>query len=208
MDLSLIIPCHNLEEYIQPLLNSLLIQKTKYQVEYIFVLDDCSDRTQDIIEKSGLTNYSIMTCNVNSCGLARNIGLEQAIGEYIWFVDGDDWLLETNTFDLILDTMKELKAYRLQLLFKSDTFKLDSTVMVWRHVFLKQFLDGIRFVRIPHSEDVLFMRAVEGKEIRLLGNPKIYQLNIPVYYYNYGRPGSNMMKVTAGETPADVGITY
>ena len=58
MDLSLIISCHNLEDYIGNLLESLLRQKTKYQVEYIFVLDDCTDNTRGIIEASGLQNYN------------------------------------------------------------------------------------------------------------------------------------------------------
>lgn len=50
MDLSVIIPCHNLEKYILPLLVSLNLQDlNNYDVEFIFVLDACEDNTESMI---------------------------------------------------------------------------------------------------------------------------------------------------------------
>ena len=53
-DLSVIVPVYNLERYIIPLLISLKGQDLgEYQVEYIFVLNNCTDRSKEVIEKSG-----------------------------------------------------------------------------------------------------------------------------------------------------------
>ena len=98
IDLSFIIPCHNLEDYICLLLDSFLRLNTNgLNVEYIFVLDNCTDNTQDKIKKRMKNlSYKIIYCDVKDPGLARNIGIENSSGEFIWFIDGDDWLLQEN----------------------------------------------------------------------------------------------------------------
>ena len=51
MDLSVIIPCHNLEKYIQPLLSSFENQVCSYEVELIFMCDNCTDATYSLLHK-------------------------------------------------------------------------------------------------------------------------------------------------------------
>lgn len=190
MDLSLIISCHNLEDYIGNLLESLLRQKTKYQVEYIFVLDDCTDNTRGVIEASGLQNYSIITCCVHANGIAKNIGLEQSRGDYIWFVDGDDWLLGTDAYDTILDAMKEDHAHRMQVQFATNGWRNQSEYTIWQHVFSREFLHGLRFSRMAHSSDVYFMAKAFEKEKSIQGLPPVRLTKQKYYYYYYGRPGA------------------
>ena len=51
MDVSFIIPCHNLEPYIKPLLISIhMLNLENITTEFIFVLDDCTDNTEQIIQ--------------------------------------------------------------------------------------------------------------------------------------------------------------
>ena len=109
MDLSVIVPCHNLEKFIKPLLDSLKLQQFTYEVELIFVCDYCIDRTHEIIEEEMVdTQYpiSIYDVDVRSCGLARNKGMKYATGTYIWFMDGDDWLIDNSAIQKVLNTMK------------------------------------------------------------------------------------------------------
>lgn len=95
MDLSIIIPCHNLEGYIKPLLLSFnALNLANIETEFIFVLDACTDNTAEEIRKYMIDfNYKIIYCDYHKCGLARNIGFEASSGQYIWFVDGDDWII-------------------------------------------------------------------------------------------------------------------
>ena len=81
--LSLIIPCHNLEDYITPLLDSLLIQRNDIlsEREILFILDNCTDKTESII-KEKMTNSSYnckyIVASQGCAGGARNVGLKEA----------------------------------------------------------------------------------------------------------------------------------
>ena len=195
MDLSIIIPCHNLQDYIYSLIETINNQKTKYSFECIFVLDDCKDETENVIIREIDSNYSIMKCCVHSCGIARNIGLEQAKGDYIWFVDGDDWLLGNDIIDVIIDNLKSEHSNRIQFEFESNFYKEKNPVMVWQYVFSREFLHGLRFSSIQPDEDAIFMRDVYNKERNNPGYPPIRFIRRPIYYYNYKRPGSNMTQI-------------
>ena len=190
IDLSFVIPCHNLEEYIKPLLLSFRILNFKeINTEYIFVLDDCTDNTEQLIRSYMYdTNYKIIHCFEHSCGLARNLGLSLAIGEYIWFVDGDDWLIYPNTVKDCLKVLKETQEPIIQLKFVSNFFNRQFYSMVWQYIFKKDFIKNIKFPSKQPDEDCDFMQEVFKK----LDSDEISYYNIPSYFYNYNRPGSNM----------------
>jgi len=146
-DLSFIIPCHNLENYIKPLLLSFhILNLNGINTEFIFVLDDCVDKTEEIIKTyMHDMDYKIVHCFKHSCGLARNIGLEMANGEYIWFVDGDDWLIYPNTVLECLSILRERKLNLIQIKFISNFFNMEFYSMVWQYIFKKDFIADIKF---------------------------------------------------------------
>ena len=82
--LSIIIPCHNTGKYITRLLDSLSSQEWNFRSkrELIFVLDNCSDNTEELIKQYNLSSkgyeVQIIPANVNSAGLSRNIGLDNS----------------------------------------------------------------------------------------------------------------------------------
>ena len=150
MDISIIVPCHNLENYIKPLLLSFhILDLTNIKTEFIFVLDACTDRTDEVIKKymSDL-NYKIIYCEYHKCGLARNIGFEAANGEYIWFLDGDDWIIWPNVIQDCLSTLKEQNLNIIQLKFVSNLFNREYFSMVWQYMFKKDFISDIKFIDI------------------------------------------------------------
>lgn len=107
MKLSVVIPCYNVEKFVQKCANSILVQKG-FDCELIFVNDGSKDNTLHVLENLVVKDNRIKVINQQNQGLsgARNTGIENATGEYIMFIDADDWL-EPNAFELILDKFNQ-----------------------------------------------------------------------------------------------------
>ncbi|MBN6885241.1 CDP-glycerol glycerophosphotransferase [Cytobacillus horneckiae] len=96
-DISVIIPTYNVERYIQEALNSIVKQTFDGEIE-IIIIDDCStDNTPKLIEefKKNHNNLEIKLLyqerNMRQ-GTARNRGIREARGKYVFFLDGDDFI--------------------------------------------------------------------------------------------------------------------
>ncbi|HDA1149305.1 TPA: glycosyltransferase family 2 protein [Staphylococcus aureus] len=107
MKFSVIVPTYNSEKYITELLNSLAKQdfpKTEFEV---VVVDDCStDQTLQIVEKyRNKLNLKVSQLETNSGGPGkpRNVALKQAEGEFVLFVDSDDYINK--------ETLKDAAAF-------------------------------------------------------------------------------------------------
>ena len=194
-DLSIIIPVYNLEHYLDPMLESLAAQVLDdYLIEILFVLNNCTDASETVIRESGL-DCQILSCEAQGCGPARNVGLGVALGEYVWMMDGDDWLLSKTA---IRDALDKCKAERLDILripFASEKFRQPYFSMVWQYVIRRDFIDDIRFPNYQPSEDVEFMKTILRKaKCYDLNHLKLPSLEAPQYFYNYLREGSNMYR--------------
>ncbi|UOQ87014.1 glycosyltransferase family 2 protein [Gracilibacillus salinarum] len=98
LKVSIIIPVYNVEGYIKKTLCSIINQTFK-DFEIIIVNDGSSDRTIDIVESilsQSMINYMILNQKNNGVSSARNKGLSKACGEYVFFIDGDDYV--SNSF--------------------------------------------------------------------------------------------------------------
>lgn len=97
MKLSFIIPVYNVEKYIAKCLDSLLDQDIDYTEYEIICINDCSpDNSKAIIQDYQLKYPNIVlidTATNIKAGGARNLGLKEAKGEYVWFIDSDDWIM-------------------------------------------------------------------------------------------------------------------
>ncbi len=107
MKLSIIIPAYNLEKYISSTLDSILQINFSRNYEIIVVNDGSTDNTEKIV-KEYQKNYSqikLITIKNSGVSAARNIGIENAVGDYITFVDGDD-IVDQNFFELGINEME------------------------------------------------------------------------------------------------------
>ena len=102
--ISLIIPVYNVEQYLPECLDS-CINQTLNEIE-ILCIDDCSkDGSVKIIKKYCKKDprIKLISHDVNKgLGAARNTGIENARGEYIWFIDSDDFI-DLNSCQLFYD---------------------------------------------------------------------------------------------------------
>jgi glycosyltransferase involved in cell wall biosynthesis len=92
-DLSIIVPCYNVERFVKECIESIINQKTTYTFELIVVDDGSTDGTYNILSKMQ-NQFCIQLIKQKHCGLgkARNIALNMACGRYLMFVDSDDRL--------------------------------------------------------------------------------------------------------------------
>lgn len=107
MKVSVIIPVYNAEKYITECVGSLLNQTLK-QCEFIFVNDGSTDQSGTIIEEFKKKDSRIILINQENQGvsIARNNGLKIASGEYVGFVDADDYI-EIDMFETMYHAAKE-----------------------------------------------------------------------------------------------------
>lgn len=91
--ISVIIPAYNIENHIESCLNSILNQSLK-DIEIIIINDGSNDNTGYIVKAYEYLDERIRVINTQNKGVsaARNIGLLNAKGKYIFQIDGDDWL--------------------------------------------------------------------------------------------------------------------
>lgn len=193
-DISIIVPVYNLERFIKPLLISLKAQDLgDYKTETFFVLNNCTDNSEKVIRDSGL-ECQILNCEIQGCGAARNVGLEHATGEYLWFVDGDDWLLEETAIQDALDAAKGRDIFRIP--YASDHFSWNYFSMVWQYILRREFVQEFRFPNYQPGEDDAYMEQVLQKAgYNKWNHMQVPHLDRPLYFYNYLREGSNMYQV-------------
>ena len=92
--LSFIVPCYNVEKYLQQCLDSIYACDLPEEQFEVVCVNDCSpDNVQEILERNGEKhdNLRIIVHQQNmGLGGARNTGIREAKGQYLWFVDSDD----------------------------------------------------------------------------------------------------------------------
>lgn len=122
MKLSIIIPVYNVEQYIGRCLQSCLCQPdvTAEEYELVVVNDGTKDRSMAIVEEMVGNRANVTVINQQNQGLsmARNAGLKAAKGEYVWFVDSDDWI-EEDCLSGIIERLEQTKVDILQLQYRN-----------------------------------------------------------------------------------------
>ncbi|MGB3159726.1 MAG: glycosyltransferase family 2 protein [Carnobacterium sp.] len=125
--ISIIVPVYNVEKYLRQCIESILNQK--YQdFELILVNDGSTDLSKEICEEYLKKDRRIKLENKKNGGLssARNVGLNVAVGEYIGFIDSDDWIHEDMYERLVnhaIDHKSDIVACNLLAMDRNGIFK-------------------------------------------------------------------------------------
>lgn len=184
MTLSIIIPVYNVEKFIHKCLQSIVNQNlSDAEYEVIIVNDGTKDNSQTIIDKFTQLhrNFRSFITENNGPSAARNFGVKKAKGDYIFFIDSDDYLIE-NTLPTLLDTAKkhtsDLISFGFQLVNEDEKtlttvynkssgdvqycedFINEHTIIanVWRYFFKREIIinNGIEFIKGIYHEDESF----------------------------------------------------
>lgn len=108
--ISIIIPAYNVREYLQDCINSLILQTYK-NIEIIIVDDGSADGTGKLCDCLAASDERIKVYHTENGGVskARNLGISKSNGNYITFVDGDDWV-EKNYIEVLYNSLRNCNA--------------------------------------------------------------------------------------------------
>ncbi len=179
MKVSVIVPVYNVEKYIDRCLKSLVNQTLK-DIEIIVVNDGSPDNSQKIIDKYAKKYKNVKSYIKENGGVsdARNYGIKKSSGEYIAFVDGDDFVLEnmyesmyekakSDNFDVVVCDLNYIyedsnKENRVSSGFNKDTSDINKAIInnypvVWNKIIKREIFEDIEFKKGVWFEDVEFI---------------------------------------------------
>ena len=208
--ISVILPIYNVEPYLEKCLNSILMN-TYRDLEVICVNDGSTDGCSYILSKWQAIDSRIIVINQDNKGLAvaRNTGLDAATGDFIAFVDSDDWI-HPKYFQSMINCMNQNNADMVvcrSLKFNiGDEIEIDYSLephfhrlsaiqfyrggytryQIWGKLLRRRDVEGVHFAPEVHCmNDTLYNLRI----ITSLNNPKVYETDSIMYYY-LQRPGS------------------
>lgn len=185
--ISILVPVFQAEPFLRRCLDS-LISQTHDDLEIILVDDGSSDGSETICDEYATKDARIQVIHQGNAGVsaARNVGLDAAKGEYILFVDSDDWI-EQETCSSLLSTARRHLAdivcfghveersfgetiihkvespgviskddFMRSLVWGDDVFQ----VMLWNKLFSRNLFDGLRFTEGRIHEDLEIMHKL------------------------------------------------
>jgi len=201
---SIIIPTYNVEKYIKRCINSIKNQTYK-SYEVIIVDNNSKDQTMKIIKENINEDIKVITKNDTiGPGGARNAGLDIAKGEYIIFLDADDYLNNENVLEKLNNTIGDsgtdivylgfqISGNREELVIpthetctKKYKAALDKYANVWSKCWNRNLIENnkIRFQEGKYYEDILFLyKGVMKSNNYLIAD-------YPVHTYISGRENS------------------
>lgn len=111
MKLSIVVACYNLENYITRCINSILPQLGD-ECELVIINDGSTDCSKDIAEQlvNNTQNASVISYPNGGLATARNRGIDSTQGDYLWFIDGDDFI-RPGAIDTILGVISKQKSH-------------------------------------------------------------------------------------------------
>ena len=194
MKFSIIIPAHNSAGYIDNALDS-IAEQTFEDYELIVVCDSCTDNTEEIAKSYGARTVAV---DYHCDGPTRNKGLEMAQGDWVLFMDDDDWWLHEFVLQQLADRLDNtMDILCFSFIFRGIKYAHpygnggSYWVACWNKCYRRSVIEDARFSNVTDgSADVQFYSMMFNKGLR------IAVWDMPMYYYNYYREGSISEKLT------------
>lgn len=185
---SIIVPVYNVEKYLSECLDS-LISQTLSDIEIICINDGSKDSSLEILEKYAQKDKRIVVINQENSGVstARNTGMKCANGEYIGFIDSDDWIdsdfyeklynsAKNNDADItvasIIRYRKIEQKYRVKYIKEKAFTDLQDKISacsvpricyVWNKLYRKELIQDDLFTPNVYFEDVIWLPNIIKK---------------------------------------------
>ena len=215
---SIIIPVYNVERYLCKCIDSAISQTLK-EIEILLIYDNSSDNSLSVCHAYAekYRNVFLYLGLGLGAGAARNLGVENAIGDYICYLDSDDWVdpnLCEEMYGFMEDTKADFINFGLEFITQTETiirrkanfkshFLVGSTIfiksmldddiltVVWNKCYRRSFLleHDIRFPEVTEWEDILYTRKIA------YFSDKTYFIN-KIYYHALVRDDSRSRSIS------------
>lgn len=195
--ISIIIPCYNAEKTIKRCLESVISQTYK-NIEIVIINDGSIDKTDSIIKKY-INDNRIKYYNRSNHGIGktRNFGIKETTGEYITFLDSDDYLpndaidnlyklAQKNKLDLVVSDYyvdnkniksEKIKSFPITNVKNNPNLIFDINLAPWNKLYKKELIENIKFEENLKYEDAPFV--IES----IIKAKRIGKLDKETYYY-------------------------
>ena len=204
--ITVVIPCYNVAPYLRRCLDS-VINNTYRDLQIICVNDGSTDETPEILASYSDERITVISQQNQGLSPSRNVGIENAQGEFICFIDSDDWI-HKEYFERLMEVQKKSQADIVvcpfmeisefcddavvsEVKYTTNTFfdSFDGSMLydaAWNKLYKADAIGDTRFVKV-FAEDQLFNSTL------LITQKKAVcaTIDTPMYYY-FQRPGSLM----------------
>lgn len=215
--ISIVLPVYNVEAYVEKCIRSILNQNYR-NFELIIVNDGSTDKSLELCQT--FHDEKIILLNKENGGLssARNLGMMHCRGEYIAFVDSDDWIENNYLEELVngmfdedvdivqcgynrqLDDNKTLykKCFSEKIINNNDNVLYEYFISrsihtaVWGKLFRKKVIDNIFFKEGHNYEDLIFLADLLGK------TNKVKIIDKALYNYRKNKNSITQSSVSEG----------
>lgn len=220
--ISIIVPVYNTEKYLHRCIDSILSQ-TFRDFELLLINDGSTDSSAIVCDEYLSLDSRIKVFHKENGGVssARNFGLDRAMGEWITFIDSDDWVSEkylenlypvnTAEVDFVISYAKcfgkngeipqrkyedrHVNPQEIETLFLKNDFSWQTSP--WAKLYKKELCNDIRFVEGMHiGEDLMFLYTY------IMRCARIYVSGSE--YYNYDMSRDNTLTKSVGMVEAEV----
>ena len=201
--ISVIINVYNGERFISKCLESVLNQTYK-NIEILIINDGSTDKTLEICENYTDERIRILSQENKGLSLSRNVGIENAKGNFLYFVDVDDYI-ERDVIEYLYDLYKKYKTpictcssidifdYQVSIKNKSEKIEIidseemlkkillltESAVTIWNKLIRKDLFNNVKF------EDRKMNDLVVTYKLAILANKITYSNQIKYYYLHH-----------------------
>lgn len=185
--ISVVVPVYNIEKYLDKCIKS-IVEQTYANLEVILVDDGSTDNSGMICDKYAESDARVFVLHQKNGGrsAARNAGMDKASGEYLMFVDGDDWIdnncveeayrIFENETEMVIFRARNIYADKIEdngsgrcvklvgrepLEFYINGYdNLPILNSVWGKLYRKSLVSGIRFEEGRYYEDIMFTTRI------------------------------------------------
>lgn len=223
-DISIIIPVYNVQDYIDECMRT-VVNQTFRNYEVILINDGSTDHSGEKCKKWAEKDLRIKYIEKKNEGLSptRNLGLKEAEGEYISFIDPDDWV-DVNFLEILIKRARETASkivecdlYRVNNNTGKRTYKISSGSIGIKETLEEHMIYGnttlckclihkslFRENLIEFPECHSPARGIYALLLALSG--KVENVNEGLYYYRIFRPGSLTEKPRENIENTEIGI--